>query len=216
MVTIILHCPHCQSEARVARGVCSERANRNIAVMPVGVVAVRIRPPMLITKRAARRSCMQAQERSSLRGLTRTVGVSRATVSSWSKKSSSTSSLTHNPACLGPGGSHFHDAGTGRTDGSFVLKKAHDSWIWIALCRKTRQVVAYAIDDRSRQDVPAVVGEHSISLSPGTLFHRRTRSICSGDPQRAAHSRRQRDRRNRSCRALEEHGSRSVWPALSA
>jgi insertion element IS1 protein InsB len=32
---------------------------------------------------------------------------------------------------------------------SFVLKKAHDSWIWIALCRKTRQVVAYAIGDRS-------------------------------------------------------------------
>ena len=27
---------------------------------------------------------------------------------------------------------------------SFVLKKAHDSWMWIALCRKTRQVVAYA------------------------------------------------------------------------
>jgi len=27
---------------------------------------------------------------------------------------------------------------------SFVLKKAHDSWIWIALCRQTRQVVAYA------------------------------------------------------------------------
>src|ERR1700688_2997675 len=25
---------------------------------------------------------------------------------------------------------------------SFVHKKANDSWIWIALCRKTRQVVA--------------------------------------------------------------------------
>jgi len=28
---------------------------------------------------------------------------------------------------------------------SFVLKKANKAWIWIALCRKTRQVVAYAI-----------------------------------------------------------------------
>jgi len=27
---------------------------------------------------------------------------------------------------------------------SFVLKKVHRVWIWIALCRKTRQVVAYA------------------------------------------------------------------------
>ncbi len=27
---------------------------------------------------------------------------------------------------------------------SFVLKKTNEAWIWIALCRKTRQVVAYA------------------------------------------------------------------------
>ncbi len=33
---------------------------------------------------------------------------------------------------------------------SFVLKKANKVWIWIALCRKTRQVVAYAVGDRSK------------------------------------------------------------------
>ena len=33
---------------------------------------------------------------------------------------------------------------------SFVLKKARKRWIWIALCRKTRQVVAYFIGDRSQ------------------------------------------------------------------
>ncbi len=33
---------------------------------------------------------------------------------------------------------------------SFVLKKAHQKWIWIALSRRTRQVVAYAIGDRSK------------------------------------------------------------------
>jgi IS1 family transposase len=32
---------------------------------------------------------------------------------------------------------------------SFVLKKTNQAWIWIALCRKTRQIVAYAIGDRS-------------------------------------------------------------------
>jgi insertion element IS1 protein InsB len=32
---------------------------------------------------------------------------------------------------------------------SFVQKKAKTAWIWIALCRWTRQVVAYAIGDRS-------------------------------------------------------------------
>jgi insertion element IS1 protein InsB len=30
-------------------------------------------------------------------------------------------------------------------------EKAHDCWIWIALCRKTRQVVGYAIGDRSKK-----------------------------------------------------------------
>ena len=34
---------------------------------------------------------------------------------------------------------------------SFVLKKANQAWIWIALCRKTRQVVSYAIGDRSEK-----------------------------------------------------------------
>jgi insertion element IS1 protein InsB len=34
---------------------------------------------------------------------------------------------------------------------SFVLKKAHDSWIWIALCRQTRQVVAFTVGDRSKK-----------------------------------------------------------------
>jgi IS1 family transposase len=32
---------------------------------------------------------------------------------------------------------------------SFVLKRASKRWIWIALCRATRQVVAYVIGDRS-------------------------------------------------------------------
>lgn len=32
---------------------------------------------------------------------------------------------------------------------SFVAKKTNQSWIWIALCRRSHQVVAYAIGDRS-------------------------------------------------------------------
>jgi IS1 family transposase len=32
----------------------------------------------------------------------------------------------------------------------FVLKRARKRWIWIALCRASRQVVAYVIGDRSQ------------------------------------------------------------------
>src|SRR5260370_29319280 len=34
---------------------------------------------------------------------------------------------------------------------SFVMKKVNKSWIWIALCRKTKQVVARAVGDRSEK-----------------------------------------------------------------
>ena len=34
---------------------------------------------------------------------------------------------------------------------SFVLKRKNQVWIWIALCRKTRQVVARAVGDRSKE-----------------------------------------------------------------
>jgi insertion element IS1 protein InsB len=32
---------------------------------------------------------------------------------------------------------------------SFVAKKTNQAWIWVALCRRIRQVVAYTIRDRS-------------------------------------------------------------------
>jgi hypothetical protein len=41
----------------------------------------------------------------------------------------------------------------------------------IALCRKSRQVVASAVGDRSRPDVSAVVGGHSRQLSPRALLN---------------------------------------------
>ena len=32
---------------------------------------------------------------------------------------------------------------------SFVGSKANARWVWIALCRQTRQIVAYFVGDRS-------------------------------------------------------------------
>ena len=34
---------------------------------------------------------------------------------------------------------------------SFVEKKLHECWLWIALCRRTRQIVAYTLGDRGRE-----------------------------------------------------------------
>ena len=34
---------------------------------------------------------------------------------------------------------------------SFVGKKTQEVWLWVALCRRTRQIVAYTIGDRSQE-----------------------------------------------------------------
>ena len=91
------------------------------------------------------------EERSSLRGLERIFGVSRPTVIKWLKKKAehlpelSETLIKPNP----------NDANATILEldelWSFVLKKVNTSWIWIALCRKTRQVVSYAIGDRSKE-----------------------------------------------------------------
>src|SRR5947199_831152 len=85
MVTITLHCPHCGSDALVRDGhapngkqkdrchACGRRSREN--------------PTPNAYPEARREEILHAsQERSSLRGLTRTFGVSRTTVSSWIKK----------------------------------------------------------------------------------------------------------------------------------
>jgi IS1 transposase len=95
---------------------------------------------------------------------------------------------------------------------SFVLKKAHDSWIWIALCRKSRQVVAYAVGDRSRQDVSAVVGSHSRRVSAGALRNVFLGGLHGDDPAGATHSRGQRDWRNGSRGALEHYAASTACP----
>ncbi len=85
MVTITLSCPHCGSDALVRDGhapngkqkyrchACGRRSRENPTPNAY--------PP------ARREEILHAyQERSSLRGLTRTFGISRTTVSSWIKK----------------------------------------------------------------------------------------------------------------------------------
>lgn len=39
---------------------------------------------------------------------------------------------------------------------SYVQKKSNKKWVWIALCRRTRQVVAFYVGDRSEKSCQAV------------------------------------------------------------
>lgn len=39
---------------------------------------------------------------------------------------------------------------------SYVYKKTNKQWVWLALCRKTRQIVAFYIGDRSEKSCTAL------------------------------------------------------------
>ena len=84
-------------------------------------------------------------ERVSLRGIERVFGVSRWTVADWlARWGQDLPSLTDTLSAA-----HWDDVLELDEVWSFVFRKANKRWIWVALCRRTRQIVAYFIGDRS-------------------------------------------------------------------
>ncbi len=84
-------------------------------------------------------------ERLSLRGIERLFGLSRRTIASWIE-----GWAEHLPplettlvAAQAEDVLELDDVW------SFVLRKANQRWVWVALCRRTRQIVAYFIGDRT-------------------------------------------------------------------
>jgi IS1 family transposase/transposase-like protein len=87
------------------------------------------------------------QERVSMRGITRIFGVSRPTLAQWLKdKGATLPDLLQTLEDVQPDDVLELDELC-----SFVMKKHNKRWVWIALCRRTRQIVAYFIGDRSEK-----------------------------------------------------------------
>ena len=85
MVTITVHCPHCQSDALVRNGHAPN--DKQLYRCRACGRQSREKPTPHAYAETRRDEILRAyQERSSLRGLTRTFGVSRTTVSNWIKK----------------------------------------------------------------------------------------------------------------------------------
>ena len=84
---------------------------------------------------------------------------------------------------------------------SFVQSKAQEAWLWIALCRRTRQVVAYTIGDRSaagarslRAHVPAgyrrCATRSDFWLAYEAAFPPRTHRFCGKEEGETNHAER--------------------------
>ena len=85
------------------------------------------------------------QERSSMRGIKRIFGVARKTLARWLKqKDQSLPRLADTLARVRSGDVLELDELW-----SFVYSKDNQRWVWIALCRRTRQIVAFYVGDRS-------------------------------------------------------------------
>jgi len=85
MVTIALRCQYCQSERLVCNGLAPDGRQRYLC-HDCGQRS-REQPRTLAYSEEDREQILRAyDERSSLRGLSRTFGVSRNTVTSWIKK----------------------------------------------------------------------------------------------------------------------------------
>lgn len=92
MVTITLRCPYCRSERLVKYGI-TPNGKQRYRCQACGRQH-RECPGSNAYSEAARAMILRAyEERSSLRGLSRTFGVSRNTVSGWLKKSPDVASL---------------------------------------------------------------------------------------------------------------------------
>ncbi len=96
------------------------------------------------SEEAKERALRVYQERDSLRGAERALGISRQTIASWIKKVQSLQPIAQSIA-------RAKDDDVLELDEvwSFVQRRSNKRWLWTALCRRTRQIVAFVIGDRS-------------------------------------------------------------------
>jgi IS1 family transposase len=53
---------------------------------------------------------------------------------------------------------------------SFVLRKTNQSWVWLAICRTTRQIVAYVTGDRSEKTCRTLWNAIPATYRSGTCY----------------------------------------------
>ncbi|MDR3572106.1 MAG: IS1 family transposase [Candidatus Pacebacteria bacterium] len=140
--TIIHTCRRCGSSNIVRNGhnACGNRQYRCNDCSHRAVLM-----PKIAYSEERRKEILDAyRERSSMRGIQRIFGVSRQTLARWLKggKTLPPFKETVDPA-------QPDDVLELDELWSFVGKKSNKRWLWTAMCRRTRQIVAFVIGDRS-------------------------------------------------------------------
>ena len=145
IVTVTMHqCSQCGS-ANIVKNGHNKSGSQQYYCKECGARRV-LEPKRKHTKKQKTLVLQTYKERASLRGLERIFGISRSTILKWLTEHVQT--LPKLRQTLLP--SSREDVLELDEMWSFVLKKAHKRWIWTAISRKTRQIVAFVIGDRSK------------------------------------------------------------------
>lgn len=139
----IYRCPNCESLDMVRNGTDYKGAQKYHCHHCGGYGTLQAKARYSPAEKA--RVLKAYQERVSLRGIRRIFGVVPKTLLRWLKEA-----LERLPPLA-------QTLASARSDDvleldeiwSFVRKKSNKRWLWLALCRRTRQIVAYYIGDRS-------------------------------------------------------------------
>ena len=142
-LTVAKNCPECESDNIVKNGK-DYKGNQKFHCNTCGIYGTLDATGRHTPER--KEEILRAyQERPSRRGISHIFGVARQTLTSWLKEKAKT--LPEVADTLAP----VRRGDVLELDElwSFVYSKANQRWVWIALCRRTRQSVAFFIGDRS-------------------------------------------------------------------
>ena len=140
--TITYTCRSCGS-ANIIRNGSNKCGNPQYHCKDCGVYRV-LKPQMAYSEESKKTILTACKERISLRGIERVFQVSRQTVAQWIRAHSFALPLlveTLVPA-------QVDDVLEWDELWSFVLNKSQKRWLWIALCRRSRQIVSFFIGQR--------------------------------------------------------------------
>ena len=149
------------------------------------------------------------QDRMSIRGSTRTCGVCHQTVMAWVGEKSGTCPPSRTRCCQAKRAT----CSNWMNFGSFAGTKTNACRLWLALCRRTRQIVACVLGDRSAESARGL--RANVPADYRRLCHaqRLLAGLRRGFPPARAPLLRQAGRRNQPRRTLVWHGARPAQPA---
>lgn len=144
-ITITYHCHTCGS-TNIVRNGTNKCGSPQYYCKDCGAYRV-LEPKRIYPEDEKKRILRAYKERASMRGLERIFSVARPTVARWLRETvRALPSLKDTLLPVEP-----DDVLELDELWSFVLKKSRKRWLWTAICRRTRQIVAFVIGDRSEK-----------------------------------------------------------------